>query len=247
MQTKETISEKGLDRTSTSASSSPSKPKSSPDLLLWTSYIAVGLLIFSMLGDKRYFQLPQVLHDFVYGPWSMLVNILPFCLVVYRGYQQPKHSSLPSLPLVRKPARLEILVCTSFVASGLVTFAVWANGTFFTLPPALSNSLPGPLTTLAILYFHIIPVCLVAHWESRKDKHLLPRSEPFSSRERLAFLSFIVSSLTGLAVWANGTFFQLPEAVSRFLPSSLLILTTLYLHMITIATFFAPQHLPDSS
>lgn len=165
MQTKETISEKNLTRTS---APSPSKPKSSPDLPLWTSYIAVGLLNFAMLGDKRYFQLPKSLHDFVYGPWSMLVNILPFCLVVYRGYRQPKHSSVPSLSLVRKPARLEILVWMSFVASAMIVFAVWANGTFFTLPQALSSSLPGPLTTLAILYFHIIPICLVAHWESRK-------------------------------------------------------------------------------
>lgn len=244
MQTKETISDNGRDRAA--APSSPSKPRSSPDLLLWTSYIVVGLVNFAILADRNHFQLPQVLHDFIYGPWGMMVNVLPFGLVVYRDYQQTK--TLPSISLARKPtSALELLVWTSFIASGLVTFAVWANDTFFTLPKTLSSSLPGPMTTLAISYFHIIPVCQVAHWESRKNKHLLSRSEPFSLRECLVFLSFTLSSLTGLAVWANGTFFQLPEAVSKFLPSPLLILNTLYLHMITIATFFMPQRLPDSS
>lgn len=237
MQTKQTISDKGLARTST-----PSK--SSPDLLLWTSYLVVGLVNFAMVGDKKYFQLPQVIHDFVYGPWIMLVNILPFGLVVYRAYQQPKSPSLS----VRKPAStLELSVWTSFVVSGLMVFAVWANNTFFTLPQALSSSLPGPLTALAIMFFHIIPVCLVAHWEALKDKNLLPRSEPLSLRECLVFLSFMVSCLIGLAAWANGMLFQLPEAVSEFLPDPLFILITLYLHMITIATFFAPQRLTESS
>lgn len=133
----------------------------------------------------------------------------------------------------------------SFVASGLMVFAVWTKDTFFILPPALSSSLPGPLTTLAIFYFHTIPVCLVAHWESREDKHLLPRSEPLSLRERFVLLSFTVSSQTGLAVWANGTFFQLPKAVSEFLPSPPLILTTLCLHMMTIATFSRPNALQN--
>lgn len=245
MQTKETISDKGLAQTHTP--SPISKTRSSPDFLLWMSYMAVGLVNFATLGDQRYFQLPQVLHDFVYAPWSMLVNVLPFCVVVYQGYQRPMSpSTLPSLSLVRKPTSApELLVWASFVASGLMALAVWANDTFFILPPALSSSLPGPLTTLAILYFHTIPVCLIAHWESRKDKHLLPRSEPLSLRERLVFLSFIVSSLTGLAVWANGTCLQLPKTVSEFLPSPLLILTTLYLHMMTIATFFTPQRVTE--
>lgn len=247
MQTKETISEKSPARSSTP--SPPSKPRPSPDLLLWTSYIVVGLVNFAMLGGKRFFQLPQALHDLVYGPWSMLVNILPFCLVLYRHYQQPNSTStLPLLSLMRKPAStLEILVWTSFLASGLMVVAVWTNGTFFTLPQALSSCLPGPLTALAIFYFHVIPVCLVAHWESRKDKHLLPRSKPLSLRERLVFLSFMVSSLIGLAAWANGTFFQLPEAVRSSLPSPLFILSTLYIHMITIATFFAPRRLTEST
>lgn len=213
------------------------------------SYTVVGMVNFAMVADREFFKLPQALHDAVYGPWAMLVNVLPLCLVVYRDYQRPKSSStLPSLSLARRPtSALELFVLTSFVASGLLTSAVWANDTFFTLPEALSSSLPGPMATLAISCFHIIPVCLVAYWESRKDRHLLSRSEPLSLRERLVLLSFTVFSLTGLAVWANGTFFELAEAVSKFLPSPLLILNILYLHMITIATFFMPQRLADST
>lgn len=52
----------------------------------------------------------------------------------------------------------ELCILVSSVLSGLLTWVIWADGTFFYLSPTVKELLPRPLVMLAIFWLHWIPL-----------------------------------------------------------------------------------------
>lgn len=227
-------------------------------IVTWISFAVFGLLTWYIWTDACFYGIPKSIARYLPGPLPMsaifCLHALPVALIANRDGKKLRAARQGDKPSTKQQSSTAVVASSpamtvtwiSNIVCGILTFYIWTDACFYGIPEIIAGYLPGPLPMLAIFWSHVIPIVLIASRDGERlsairlgdrpsTKRSLTSVITASSAMTLTCISFIGSAILATYVWTDGWFHGIPGSVCVYSPSPVVMLATIWLHVIVVA------------